>query len=254
MRKFLPTWLIAMAPAVVVAQPLATPPSASAASLAARPFRPGELLTYDVHFGKLKVGTGSMEVRGIEKVRGRDAYHTMFRVQGGIPLFRVDDRFESWFTTDDLSSLRFYKDQDEGFKERAVRYDIFPERATYDEITDDKPEQKSISNPLDDGSFLYFIRTVPLDVGRTYRFERYFKPDRNPVTITVVRRETVTVPAGTFEAIVIQPTIKTPGIFGEGGHAEVWLSDDDRRLVLQVKSQLKIGSLNMYLKSATAGK
>ena len=224
--------------------------SAERAKIATRPFAPGERLDYEVRFGSLKVGIGSMEVRGIEKVRGRAAYHTIFRAQGGIPLFKVDDRFESWFATDDLSSLRFYKDQDEGFKERTVQYDIFPDRSAYDEITDADPEQPSVSNPLDDGSFLYFVRTVPLEVGKTYSFNRYFKPDRNPVTINVLRKEKVTVPAGTFDAIVVQPIIKSKGIFSEGGQAEVWLSDDDRRIVLQMKSQLKIGSLNLYLTSA----
>jgi hypothetical protein len=227
--------------------------AAERATLATRPFAPGEVLTYNVHFGSLKVGTGTMEVRGIENVRGRSAYHTIFRAQGGVPLFKVDDRFESWFATDDLSSLRFYKDQDEGFKEREARYDIFPDRAAFDDLTDNEGEQKSVANPLDDGSFLYFIRTVPLAVGQSYTFERYFKPDRNPVTIHVLRKEKVTVPAGTFDAIVVQPVIKTKGIFSEGGHAEIWLSDDDRRMVLQMKSQLKFGSLNLYLTSAKAG-
>ena len=228
--------------------------AAERATIATRPFAPGEVLTYNVHFGSLKVGTGTMEVRGIENVRGRPAYHTIFRAQGGVPLFKVDDRFESWFSTDDLSSLRFYKDQDEGWKERTRRYDIFPERATFDDVLDKEPEQKSVSNPLDDGSFLYFIRTVPLVVGQTYQFDRYYRPDRNPVTIKVLRKERVTVPAGTFDAIVVQPIIKTKGIFSEGGHAEVWLSDDDRRVVLQMKSKLSFGSLNLYLTSATPGR
>ena len=227
--------------------------SAERAKIATRPFAPGEVLTYNVHFGSLKVGTGAMEVRAIENVRGRAAYHTVFTAKGGIPLIKVDDRFESWFSTDDLSSLRFYQDLDEGFKEAERRYDIFPERAAFDDLTDNDGEQKSVSNPLDDGSFLYFIRTVPLTVGQTYTFERYFKPDRNPVTIRVLRKEKVTVPAGTYDAIVVQPQIKTNGIFSEGGHAEVWLSDDDRRIVLQMKSQLKFGSLNLYLTSAKSG-
>jgi hypothetical protein len=228
-------------------------PSPSASAVAARPFAPGELLTYDVRFGSVKVGTGTMEVRALTKVRGRPAYHTIFRAQGSIPLFKVDDRFESWFAADDFSSLRFYKDQEEGFKERSARFDIFPERATFDDLTDAEGEQRSVPNPLDDGSFLYFIRTVPLAVGETYTFDRYFKPDRNPVTIKVLRKERVTVPAGTFDAVVVQPIIKTKGIFSEGGQAEVWLSDDARRVVLQMKSQLKFGSLNLYLTSAKAG-
>jgi hypothetical protein len=228
-------------------------PARTADLVASRPFKPGELLTYDVRFGSLKVGTGSMEVKAIETVRGRQAYHTMFRVQGGIPLFRVDDRFESWFAVDDLSSLRFYKDQEEGTREKSLRYDIFPERAAFDDVTDSDPEQRSVSNPLDDGSFLYFVRTVPLAVGQTYTFDRYFKPDRNPVTIRVLRKEKVTVPAGTFDAIVVPPMINTKGIFSEDGHAEVWLSDDSRRVMLQMKSQLKFGSLNLYLTSAKPG-
>jgi hypothetical protein len=220
---------------------------------ATRPFGPGEALHYEVRFGSLKVGSGSMEVRGVESIRGRPAYHTVFRVKGGTLFFKVDDTFESWFATDDLSSLRFHKDQNEGFKERDTRYEIFPERQMYDETTDPHPEQSSVATPLDDGSFLYFVRTVPLEVGKTYRFERYFKPERNPVTIHVLRRERVKVPAGEFDAVVVRPSIKTKGIFSEGGRAEVWLSDDDRRVVLQVKSRLSFGSLNLYLRSMKPG-
>ena len=56
-------------------------------------------------------------------------------------------------------------------------------------------------------------------------------------------------PAGVFDAIVVQPVIKTKGIFSENGHAEVWLSDDPSRIMLQMKSKLSFGSLNLYLKS-----
>ena len=90
---------------------------------------------------------------------------------------------------------------------------------------------------------------MPLEVGKTYTFDRYYKPDRNPVTLRVLRKERVTVPAGTFDAVVVQPVIKTKGIFSEGGQAEVWISDDARRMIVQMKSQLKFGSLNLYLRS-----
>jgi hypothetical protein len=106
-----------------------------------RPFVPGERLSYDVFFGAIKVGTGSMEVRGIDTVRGRPAYHTAFRLNGGIPFYKVDDTFESWFATDDLASLRFIQDQNEGTKERQHHYEIYPERRTYDDLSDQDPEQ-----------------------------------------------------------------------------------------------------------------
>ncbi len=216
------------------------------------PFGPGERLTYEVRFGVLKVGTGEMEVHGVTTLRGREAYHTRFRVRGGTFFYKVDDRFESWFTTGSLASLRFKLDQNEGRRERERNYEIFPERQTYRE--GEKPEEPSVADPLDEGSFLYYVRTLPLRTGDVYEVNRYFRPDRNPVRIRVVRRERVTVPAGTFNAVVVQPTIRTRGIFSEGGRAEVWLSDDEDRVVLQMKSQLSFGSLNLFLRNKQPGR
>ena len=218
---------------------------------AAVPWGVGEKLSYEVRFGPVKVGSGSMEVAGIDTVRGHPAYHTIFRVRGGTFVYRVDDVFESWMDTRTLSSVRFHKDQDEGRRERKIRIEIFPERQTFSENGD--PEEPSVASPLDDGSFLYFVRTLPLRPGESYEFNRYFRPDRNPVHIRVLRRERVKVPAGTFDAVVVQPSIKTRGIFSEGGRAEVWISDDADRVVLQMKSSLSFGSLNLYLRSRDAG-
>jgi hypothetical protein len=214
------------------------------------PFGVGERLEYDVRFGSLRVGNAHMEVVALDNLRGRPAWHTAFWVQGGNFLYRVNDVYESWMDTETLSSLRFVQELEEGGKNTERRFEIYPERAVFIQ-TSDQPatEQPSVSQPLDDGSFLYFVRTIPLVVGRTYDFNRYFRPDRNPVRIRVLRKERIKVPAGTFDAIVIQPVIKTKGIFSENGHAEIWLSDDDRHIMLQLKSKLSFGSLNLYLKS-----
>jgi len=65
----------------------------------------------------------------------------------------------------------------------------------------------------------------------------------------VLRRERIKVPAGTFNTIVIQPIIKAKGLFSEGGKAQVWLTDDSARVLVQMKSSLPIGSLNLYLRA-----
>ena len=215
------------------------------------PFTVGESLVYDVKFGVLKVGSGRMEVLGIETVRGREAWHTSFTVKGGTFFYKVNDRLESWIDTETFASLRHHQDLQEGRRDRERRYEIYPDRLVYTENEGD--EQQTVRDPLDDGSFLYFIRTVPLSVGQTYEFPRYFKPDRNPVRVRVLRKEEVKVPAGTFNTIVIQPIIKARGIFSEDGRAELWLTDDDRRMMVQMKSSLSFGSLNLYLKSYTPG-
>ncbi len=146
-------------------------PPAPPNAFAPVPFGVGERLVYEVKFGAIKVGQGSMEVLDTVTLRGRPAWHTRFRVRGGIPFYRVDDVLESWIDRYDINSLRFVQDFDEGGKNRERRYEIFPDRAVFQE--NDKAEEASVSNPLDDGSFLYFIRTIPLEVGKTYEFHRY---------------------------------------------------------------------------------
>jgi hypothetical protein len=116
-----------------------------------------------------------------------------------------------------------------------------------------KPDTATVAAPLDEASFLFFLRSIPLEVGQTYTFDRYFKPERNPVTVVVERTEQVKVPAGTFNTIVVRPIIKTSGIFGEGGRAEVWFTDDSTRTLVQLKSKLKFGSLNLYLRNRQVG-
>jgi hypothetical protein len=211
------------------------------------PFGVGERLDYEVRVSGIRVGGGFMEVANMDSIRGREAWHTTFGVKGRLAFFGVNDRYESWFDTRSLASLRYHQDIDEGSYERQSQFEIYPERRVF--IDAKGTEFPTVENPLDDGSFLYFLRTIPLEVGKEYTFERYFRVDRNPVRIRVLRRDRVTVPAGTFDAIVVQPIIKTKGIFSENGRAEVWLSDDQHRIVLQMKSRFSRFSLNLYLKS-----
>jgi hypothetical protein len=107
--------------------------------------------------------------------------------------------------------------------------------------------------PLDDVSFMYWARTLPLEVGETYEFERYYKESGNPVIIKVLRRETVKVPAGTFNTIVVQPLIRTSGLFSDGGRAEVYFTDDEDRIIVLLKTKMSIGTLQLQLEKYTPG-
>lgn len=213
------------------------------------PFRVGERAEYQVKFGFLSVGTGSMEVIGLDTIRGHEAWHTLFRLRGGIPGYRVNDRLESWMHTGSLASLRHWQELNEGRRDVERRFEIFPGDSF---VYNDLPAEPTVALPLDDGSFMYFVRTIPLEVGKEYVFDRYFRPDRNPVRIQVLRRERIRVPAGTFETVVLRPIIKARGVFSEDGRAEVWLTDDDRRIMVQMKTRLSFGSINMHLKSYRA--
>ena len=217
------------------------------------PFGVGEKMVYDVKFSSIKVGTGTMEVRDVVDIRGKPSWHTVLGIHGkALWTFPVNIVLESWFDVQSLASRRFHQDQKYPGYKKISTTEIFPERGMYKE--DDKEEQVTVSSPLDDGSFLYFVRTLPLEVGTTYSLPCYFKPDKNPVKVTVSRRETITVPAGTFKTVVLQPRIKTNGLFAEKGKAEVWVTDDSTRMMVQLKSDLSIGSINLYLSKYKLGK
>ena len=211
----------------------------------------GEELVFHAKFGVLPAGTARMRVEGIDTVRGRRAYHVVFAVEGGVPLFRVHDRYDSWIDIETLSSLRHRQQISEGRYRRNTTYEITPERAEYQK--NDEPPQRSVANPLDDGSFIYAVRAAGVRVGETRRDDRYFVPDRNPVVLTGLREDTVTVGAGTFATIVVRPTIKTGGIFSENGEAQVWFTTDDRRLPVLLKTKFSRFSLTLSLTSVTYG-
>jgi hypothetical protein len=213
----------------------------------ARPFSIGERLTYAVKVGPLGKGTAVAELREVETIRGRRVYHSVFTMSGSLLFFKVRDEYESWFDPNSFVSVRYHQDIDQGSYERNRTYEIFPEKGTF--IDADKTEKPTVEQPLDDGAFLYFLRSMPLKVGKTYTFNRYFKPDRNPVTVTVVRRERIRVPAGEFDAVVLQPKIKAKGIFAEAANAEVWIADDDGRMMLQMKTHMQFGTVTFQLRS-----
>jgi hypothetical protein len=244
--------MLSAAPAVAQpAQMRVVQPTAAAANAAAVPYAVGEELTYKASLGGISAGKARMRVDGIEIVRGRPAYHVVFSVDGGIPFFRVHDRYESWIDVETLASLRHRQQISEGHYKRTTLYEIYPERAEYQKEGDSV--RASVANPLDDGSFIYAVRTAGIQVGETRRDDRYFRPDKNPVVLTGLRQETVTVGAGTFATTVIRPTIRTSGIFSDDGQAQVWFTDDANRYPVQVKAKFSKFTLTLELKSLTPG-
>ena len=215
-----------------------------------------ERAEYQVKVGTLDAGTGVMEITGREVVDGHDTYHAVLRIEGGLGPLRIDDRFESWVDAaswndrPNLFSRKFVQDQRELGNRRQRTYEMSPERKKYRRVDTDETLALSTNRPLDDVSVVYFARGLPLKVGETHTIDRYFKADANPIVLRVVRRETVTVPAGTFQTIVVRPTIKTSGLFGEGGEAELFFSDDAQHTLVQMRSKVPlIGSLSLHLVS-----
>lgn len=213
------------------------------------PYGVGELLEYDISFGKVHVGNGNMEVLPMDTVRGHDTWHTIFRINGGLRfVYTVHDLYEDWSDLHTLASLRYRQDIDEGGYDPKRLYEIYPDRREFIEVSKkDAHSEQSVEHPLSDASFIYYLRTIPLHVGMDTTLNDYFKAAANPIRLRVLRVDTISVGAGKFAALVVQPSFASK-LFSEGGHAEIWLSNDQNRIMLQMKSKLSFGSLNLYLK------
>lgn len=218
------------------------------------PFGPGERLEYQVKMGVFSVGDGYMAIQGVDTVRGHPSYHIRMGIQGGMWFAKVDDQYDSWLGTKDLVSRRYIRDIHEVNYKSRREFAIYPEERRWERVDADQADSMSTSQPLDEIAFLYFLRTLPLEVGETYTLNRYFKNDGNPVVIRVLRRERKEVPAGTFNTIVVQPVIQTDGLFSEGGKAEVYFTDDAARHLVYLRSEIPVvGSVTLHLKSVRKG-
>lgn len=189
-------------------------------------FPVGERLEYDARFGPLRIGRASMQVLRIDTIRGIPTLHISFLIQGGTLFYRLNDRMDSWIGLHDFASRRFIQDFDEGGKQRYSHYEIYPDSGYYVELGADSTLPTS-DDPLDDAAFFYFARTVPFEPGQRFEFDRYFRPDRNPVVLEVLGRDTIDVPAGRFPTVVIRPTVQGRGILAEASDPRMWLSDDE---------------------------
>jgi hypothetical protein len=235
--------------------PLPTRVQPRLAAPAEVPFGPGEFLQYDVRLGALgRRGEGHMEVLSLDSIRGHTMYHVAMSIEGGLLFAKVKDHYQSWFDVQNLVTYRFIQDVDEINYERYRHWELFPEERRWERPDNGNSGDLPTDQPLDDVSFMYYVRTLPLEVGDEYVFNRYFRENGNPVVIRVLRKDTVTVPAGTFETVVVQPIIQTDGLFSEGGEAELYFTTDERRLMVYMRSKVHlIGSLSLHLTEIQEG-
>lgn len=233
----------------IAALAFAGPQSAPESTQPARvPFGVGEALEYNIRVA-FASGSARLELVGIDTIKKRPAYHARFAMSGGIPMFRVNEKYNSWIDVNTLQTLEYHEDVQDSFYERRRRYEFFPETHRF---TDGVDTAMTAERPVDQASIFYMIRTLDLRPGLDTSLNNYFLLDRNPIRIQVIGKERIKVPAGEFDAIVIHPVIKSKGLFAEGGDAKVWISDDDRRIVLQIKAKvpgLPKGTVSLYLKS-----
>jgi hypothetical protein len=212
------------------------------------PFAVGEKLSYSAKLGMLTLGSATLEVVELDSIRGVESFRLRFRLKGKNAFYSLDDVLESWVGTSDLISRRFVQDFVENDKPKHRLYEIFPDSGYYRQQGRDTT-LATPAEPLDDAGFFYFVRVTPLQVGRKYSYDRYFRKEKNPVTIEVLKREKLELPDGSeVRCLVLHPVIDTKGLFSKRSETRIWLTDDARRLPVQVRTKFPFGTITLRLK------
>ena len=217
------------------------------------PFAVGERVAYDVSVDNgRKVGDGTMWIEGPVDVRGTSTYLLRFDSKVRIALLTGVSRSSSWFDPERRLSLRFLKHEKSPLTHDDVSVDMYPDQKMWKSV-DGQGGNSPDALPLDELSFIYFIRTLPLTTGATYQFDRHFDAARNPVVINVIRREVIPTPMGELKTVLVEMRVRDPKHYKGDGIIRFNLTDDECRLPARIESTMPIvGRAVLTMKSENA--
>ena len=102
-------------------------------------------------------------------------------------------------------------------------------------------------------SSFYRTRFMALPIGGVVSFPYHASRKSAPMEVRILGREEVKVPAGRFQCLVIEPLLKAGGIFKNNGRLVIWITDDERRMPVLMKSKVLIGSISVVLQDYKVG-
>ena len=220
-------------------------------------FRPGERLTFVLKWTIIPAGEAVLEVLPEEHMAGIDAHHFVLTARSNAfvdAFYMVRDRIDAWADTAMQRSLLYRKKQHEGSTRRDIIVSFDWEDMTVQYINQSKVREPIpiTAGTFDPLSIFYWSRSANLVAGG--RIQRSVTDGKKHVmgVADVVRRETVKVPAGTFDTFLIEPDLAhVGGVFEKSPDAKVqlWVSADHRRLPVKLKSKVIVGSFSGELVS-----
>jgi hypothetical protein len=216
-------------------------------------FKPGEHLMFAVQYFNIAAGFAALDVEAGPLKFGRPTYRLVATARTHPAfewIFKVRDRIESYFDSQGLFSWQYEKHLREGgySNDTVMIYDQLHHRVIKDEGRTSLDALPWVQDVL---SEFYYFRTLKFNLGDTVTVPVFADDGKAyELLVAVVKKERVSVPAGTFDCIVVEPALKFEGLFQQKGKVTIWLTDDAHRAPVLIKSQIVIGTIDIVLREA----
>lgn len=226
------------------------------------PFYIGEKVVLSASFFAVEAGKITIGVDDFKKIDGKKVYnfYAVGKTSSVFSLFyKIQNKIESLWNPKIMKpvSLAFdAKESKQKYKSR-VYFDWKKKKASFAEEGWSKKkgdyQKKGIWKLLKPGqdivSAIFYARTFPLIVGKTYNVTVFEDSKMIDVGLTVDRSEVLKTRMGKLNTLVLKPSFSTNGKFQKSGDISVWVTDDKYRQVVRIETKIKIGTVVAKLHS-----
>ncbi len=230
------------------------PAPAAGAAPAPTVYGPGERMVFEIAYGPISAGEGTLETIGVTEHNGRRCYHIQSTANSNrffSSVYKVRDKIISYIDVETLHSLYFYKRLREGDYKKTVEIE-FDHEAELARYHDGRtfPIAHGVQDVL---SAFYYVRNLDLEVGADFAVPAHSSRRTYDLRVIVHGRERVDVQAGSFDCFVVEPVIEGEGLFKHEGRITLYITDDEHRLPVLIKTKVPVGSIDVELKEYRLG-
>lgn len=233
----------------------------AATARAATPIDPvyvtGETLDYSLTWLKLTGGSARFTIGLAPGAPDRFRITSVAQTSSGFArIYKVRDQIVSFVDRALFTTMQYEKHLREGGSHKD---DITTVDRAHGTILRRRPGKQDkivhTTEPVFDPiSLIYQFRRLDLRPGEHVHFMVTGDGKLYAVDADVVSREDIATPLGTFHTVAVEPQMSAGGLFAdEDSKLTIWYSDDARHLPVQIRSDVKIGSITATLKGVRAG-
>lgn len=224
-------------------------------------FYPGEKLIFHITWSRIPAGEAVLEVGPITTINGVDCYHFVMTAKTNSfvdHFYKVRDRIDAYADISMNRSILLKQKQREGRSKRniLVEFDWDKNQAHYSNYGQKRAPITIQPGTFDPLSSFYYTRLF--DWNNHKELERPVTDGKKNIMgrARLIKKETITVPSGTYDTFLFEPDIKhIGGVFEKSKEAkiEIWVTADERRIPVRLKSKVVVGSFVGELVSITYG-